>query len=271
MVKMFLTAILVSAAGSLMLSCAIEQRSPQLADARWIDLSYDFSDETVYWVTAEPFKRTTVAEGVTDKGYYYSAYNFSGAEHGGTHIDAPVHFAEGRKTVDQFDVDQLIAPGVMINVSGKTSADPDYLISVDDFVEWESENGEIPAASVVLLQTGFGKFWPDKKQYLGTDQKGAEAVKDLHFPGLHPEAAAWLVRERRPKAVGIDTASIDRGQSTDFQAHVALMTNNIPAFENVANLDELPVQGFHVIALPMKIKGGSGAPLRIIAAVPPVK
>jgi kynurenine formamidase len=271
MVKSFLAAILLFIAGSLMLSCGVDQGSSQFTDVKWIDLAYDFSDETIYWVTAEPFKRTTVAEGVTDKGFYYSAYNFSGAEHGGTHIDAPVHFAEGRKTVDQFDVDQLIAPGVVIDVTDKASSDPDYLITVNDIVEWEARNGAISTDSIVLLRTGFGKFWPDKKQYLGTDQQGPEAVKDLHFPGLHPHAAAWLVRERRPKAVGIDTASIDRGQSTDFGAHVALMSNNIPAFENVANLDKLPAKGFQVIALPMKIKGGSGAPLRVIAAVPPAK
>lgn len=248
-----------------------QQRTARHFEGQWIDLTHDFSEETVYWVTAEPFKRTTVAEGHTEAGFYYSAYNYSAAEHGGTHIDSPIHFAEGKKTVEQIDLDQLIAAAVKLDVSEKVSANRDYLISVDDIVEWESGNGEIPLGSIILLQTGFGKYWPDKKQYLGTDQKGPEAVKDLHFPGLDPEAAAWLVRKRSPKAVGIDTASIDHGQSTTFGAHVALMTNNIPAFENVANLDKLPATGFHVIALPMKIKGGSGGPLRIVAFIPGVQ
>ncbi len=233
----------------------------------WIDLSHDFSEETIYWVTAEPFKRTTVAEGKTDKGYYYSAYNFSGAEHGGTHIDAPVHFAEGKKTVDQIEPNQLIAPGVKIDVSQK-AADRDYQITADDIKNWETAHGKIPEWSIVLFQTGFASKWPNKKEYLGTDQKGDAAVKDLHFPGLHPDAAKWLVENRKIYAVGIDTASIDHGQSTVFGSHVALMTNNIPAFENVANLDKLPAKGFHVFALPMKIKGGSGAPLRIVAFIP---
>ena len=255
-----------------MTGCAQQQRQQQqqasFPAGQWVDLSHDFSDETIYWVTAEPFKRTTVAEGMTDKGYYYSAYNYSAAEHGGTHIDAPVHFAEGRKTVDQLPLEQLIAPAVKIDVSQKTATNRDYLVSVEDIENWEKQNGQIPDGSIVLLETGFGKFWPDKKQYLGTDQKGEAAVKDLHFPGLAPEAAQWLLKNRKIKAVGIDTASIDFGQSTTFGSHVALMTNNIPAFENVADLDKLPAKGALVIALPMKIKGGSGAPLRIIAFLP---
>ncbi|MGD9629621.1 MAG: cyclase family protein [Pyrinomonadaceae bacterium] len=234
----------------------------------WIDLTHEFGDDTIYWVTAEPFKRTTVAEGMTDGGYYYSAYNFSGAEHGGTHLDAPVHFAEGKKTADQIELAQLIAPGVKIDVSQKAAADRDYLITVEDVQAWESVNGRIPEWSIILLQTGFASRWPDKATYLGTDQKGPDAVKDLHFPGLHPDAAKWLVANRKFKAIGIDTASIDYGQSTKFETHVALMTNNIPAFENVGDMSKLPVKGFQVFAFPMKIKGGSGGPLRIAAFLP---
>jgi kynurenine formamidase len=230
-----------------------------------VDLTHDFSDETIYWVTAEPFKRTTVAEGMTPGGYYYSAYNYSAAEHGGTHIDAPVHFAEGKKTVEQIGLDQLTGEAVKIDVSEKAAGNADLAITVEDIKAWEAANGKIPEWSIILFQTGFGSRWPDKKAYLGTDQKGADAVKDLHFPGLDPEAAKWLVENRKFKAVGIDTASIDPGQSTTFGSHVALMTNNIPAFENVADMSKLPAKGFEIVALPMKIKGGSGAPLRIVA------
>lgn len=240
------------------------QLQTQFPSGEWIDLTHDFSEETLYWVTAEPFKRTTVAEGMTDKGYYYSAYNYSAAEHGGTHIDSPIHFAEGKKTVDQLQPNDLIGPGVKIDVSAN-AVDRDHQITIDDIKAWETVNGKIPEWSIILFQTGFGSKWPNAKEYLGTDQKGPDAVKDLHFPGLHPDAAKWLVENRKFKAVGIDTASIDYGQSTTFGSHVALMTNNIPAFENVANLDKLPATGFQVIALPMKIKGGSGAPLRIVA------
>ena len=247
---------------------ACQQQPERFPSGQWIDLSHDFSDETVYWVNAEPFKRTTVAEGMTDKGYYYSAYNFSGAEHGGTHIDSPVHFAEGKKTVDQIGLDQLIGEGINIDVSVKAAVDRDYQITIEDIKAWEAANGPIPEWSIILFRTGFGAKWPDKKAYLGTDQKGPDAVRDLHFPGLHPDTAKWLLENRKFRAVGIDTASIDHGQSALFGSHVALMTNNVPAFENVGNMDKLPVKGFQIVALPMKIKGGSGAPLRIVAFVP---
>ncbi len=254
----------------LSVGCAKQSNFPS---GRWIDLSYDFSDETIYWVTAKSFERETVFADKTEQGFYYSAYNYSAAEHGGTHIDAPVHFAEGRKTVDEIPLDQLIAPAVKIDVSAKTAANSDYLnsdylISVEDLINWETSNGKIPDGSILLFQTGFGKFYPNKAKYLGTEKRGDEAVKDLHFPGLDPNAAEWLVKNRKIAAIGIDTASIDYGQSTAFGSHVALMSENIPAFENVANLDNIPTKGAHIIALPMKIKGGSGAPLRIVAFIP---
>ncbi len=135
-------------------------------------------------------------------------------------------------------------------------------------MRWESRFGQIPERAIVLLDTGYARFWPSRKDYLGTDVRGQEGVRALHFPGLHPEAAAWLVRERQAKAVGIDTASIDHGQSTKFKTHIALLSHNVPVFENLANLDDLPDRGFDVIALPMKIKGGTGGPLRIIAVLP---
>lgn len=230
-----------------------------------IDLTHAFSGETVYWVTARQFELEEVAKGKTENGYYYSANNFSTAEHGGTHIDAPIHFAENMQSLDEIPLQQLIGTGIKIDISGKAFENRDYLINIQDLKNWEKSHGKIPEKSIVLFQTGFGKFYPDAKKYLGTAKRGPEAVKELHFPGLSPDAAAWLIENRKIKAVGLDTASIDFGQSTDFATHVALMSRNIPAFENVANLDKLPSTGFQIIALPIKIKGGSGGPLRIIA------
>jgi kynurenine formamidase len=126
---------------------------------------------------------------------------------------------------------------------------------------------QIPDGSIVLLETGYSKFYPDKIEYLGTDQRGPDAIKLLHFPGLSPEAAKWLVEKRNINAIGLDTPSIDYGQSTGFESHVTLLSKNIPAFENLTNLDQLPSKDFQVIALPMKIKDGSGGPLRIVAIV----
>jgi kynurenine formamidase len=93
-------------------------------------------------------------------------------------------------------------------------------------------------------------------------------VPKLHFPGLHPDAALWLAENRHIKAIGLDTASIDFGQSTLFESHRRLYERNIPAFENLMSLDALPAKGATIYALPMKIKGGSGGPLRAIAVLP---
>lgn len=233
----------------------------------WIDLTHPLSDKAVFWPTAEPFKMHTDFEGHTDKGYYYSAYTFCTAEHGGTHIDAPIHFAEGKNRVDEIPLEQLIGGAVVIDVSQQVAKNRNHQISLADIQGWEQQHGAIPSQAIILFRTGFGAYWPDAKKYLGTAKRGSEGVAELSFPGLGHEAAEWLIKNRQIKAVGIDTASIDHGKSQAFKTHVALMTKNIPAFENVANLNQLPATGVYVVALPVKIKGGSGGPLRIIAKV----
>jgi kynurenine formamidase len=237
------------------------------AKGSWVDLSHDFAADTIYWPTAEPFKLETVAAGKTEAGYYYSAYQFCAAEHGGTHIDAPVHFSEGNKSVDQLPIEQLIGPAIKLDVSAKAKSDSDYQVSSADFQNWEQLNGRIPDGSIVLIQTGWSEYWNERAKYLGTEKRGAEGVAELHFPGLAPEAARWLTENRKINAIGLDTASIDYGQSKLFESHRILMARDIPAFENVANLERLPTRVKLIVALPMKIRGGSGGPLRIVARV----
>jgi kynurenine formamidase len=252
----------------LIAATAIGQRVANLPPGTVIDLSHPFDATTVYWPTAESFKLEKDFEGMTDNGFYYSAYRYSSAEHGGTHIDAPVHFAKGRNSVDEIPLSQLIGPAIVVDVTEHVNKNRDYQVSAEDFKNWERRNGRIANGAIVLLRTGFGKFYPDRERYLGTDQRGEKAVANLHFPGLHPDAARWLTTNRKVKAIGLDTPSIDYGQSTMFESHRILFDKNIPAFENVANLHQLPVKGFSIVALPMKIKGGSGGPLRMIAIVP---
>jgi len=247
------------------LSCNSKEADPFAG--RLVDLSYAYDEQTIFWPTADGFKLEKVAEGMTPGGYYYAANNFSTAEHGGTHLDAPVHFAEGRHTADQIPLEQLMGAGIVLDVSEKCARDADYQVSTEDFAAWEREHGRLPEGVIVFLRTGFGRRWPDRRSYMGTDERGPDAVAKLHFPGLHPDAARWLVGERSIKAVGLDTPSIDYGQSKLFESHRALFERNVPAFENLANLEQLPLQGFHVVALPMKIKGGSGGPLRAVAIV----
>ncbi|WP_224491179.1 cyclase family protein [Robertkochia flava] len=237
-----------------------------LSDQRIIDLTHEFSRETVYWVTAREFEMDTVFAGQTENGYYYTANNICTAEHGGTHIDAPVHFSEGKQTVDRIPLENLLGTAIKIDVSEKAMKDPDYQVSIADLNAWEEKHGTpIPDNVIILFYTGHSRHYPDPKTYLGTEERGQDAIALLHFPGIAPEAANWLVHNRKVKAVGLDTPSLDYGQSKDFKTHVILLGENIPGFENLARLDQLPDTPFQVIALPMKIKGGSGGPLRIIA------
>ena len=176
-------------------------------------------------------------------------------------------FAAGKWTTDQIPLDRLIGNAVVVDVSAASAANADYQVAVADFTGWEATHGAIAPDIIGLIRTDFAKRSPNARSYWGTDEKGAGAVAQLHFPGLHPDAARGLV-EKRVKAVGLDTASIDYGQSTLFESHRILYERNIPAFENLAALDTLPPRGATVYALPMKIKGGTGGPLRAIAAVP---
>ena len=249
-------------------ACSRPPDRPQFPAGTLVDLSHDYSDQTVFWPTAESFTLQKVADGMTPQGYYYAANNFATSEHGGTHIDAPVHFAKGHRSVDQIPLDQLIGDAIVVDVTAACATQPDYQVTTDDFTAWERANGQIPDGAIVLLRTGYARFWPDAAKYLGTAERGDAAVAKLHFPGLHPGAAKWLTESRRIKAIGLDTASIDYGQSTLYESHRVLYERDIPAFENLATLERLPATGAKVIALPMKIKGGSGAPLRAMAIVP---
>lgn len=241
---------------------------PALAGWQFVDLSHAYGASTLYWPTdTAGFQLDTLAEGATPAGYYYAAKRFATAEHGGTHLDAPLHFAEGGDDVASIPLDRLILPGIVIDVSAAAAADPDYLVTVEDVLAWEDEHGHVPAGTAVLVRTGWAVRWPDALAYLGDDTPGEAG--NLHFPGLGAEAARMLVEDRRAALLGIDTASIDRGQSTNFIAHQIGAAAGVPNLENVADLSELPPTGFLLAALPMKIAGGTGAPVRIVALVPP--
>jgi kynurenine formamidase len=231
-----------------------------------VDLTHPFDRQTIYWPTARSFTLSPVAHGVTPGGWWYAANDFCAAEHGGTHLDAPIHFGEGRWTADQIPLDRLVGPAVVVDIAAKAGRDADALLTRGDVEAAERAGGRIPDGSVVLVRTGWSQRWPNKKRYLGTDAPGDTA--HLHFPGVDGDAAAWLTTARRIRAVGIDTASIDRGASADFRAHRAFANANVPIFENLDGLDAVPARGATFVGLPMKIGGGSGGPLRAIALLP---
>ncbi|HSP14144.1 MAG TPA: cyclase family protein [Thermoanaerobaculia bacterium] len=248
--------------------CASVARPPiDLSRAEVVDLTYSFDDHTLYWPNSPSgFELRRLAYGPTPGGYFYSSNTFCAPEHGGTHLDAPIHFAEHGRSADQIPVDQLIAPAVVIDITAKTANDPDYRLTPDDVRAWESANGTIPNGAIVLLRTGWGSRYPDRKAYFGDDTPGA--TDKLHFPSFGAEAARVLVNDRRVGAIGVDTASIDYGQSRDFIVHQIANGAGVPGLENIANLERVPARGAWVVALPMKIAGGSGGPLRIVALVP---
>ena len=243
-----------------------------LADAfregRVADLTHTFNRDTIYWPTEEGFKLVNEKAGFTDKGYYYAANRFIAAEHGGTHIDAPIHFFASGQAVDAIPLERLVGEAAVIDVTEACVKNPDYQVDIDDLRRWEQTHQRQLVDVIVLLRTGYAKRWPNRKAYLGTEARGVEGVAQLHFPGLAPAAAKWLTQNRYIKAVGSDTASIDYGQSKRFGSHVTLFAHAIPAIENVGDMTRLPTTGTTIIALPMKIGGGSGSPVRVIAIVP---
>jgi kynurenine formamidase len=243
------------------------RRPPALDEARLIDLSHPFDTRTLYWPTAPSgFQLSTIHRGRTPAGFFYAAHSFCAPEHGGTHMDAPVHFAEGRQGLDEVPLRRVIAPAVVIDVSRQASADADYRLTVEDVRAWEVRHGRIPEGAAVLLRTGWASRWPDAKRYFGDDTPGD--VSRLHFPSYGVEAARLLVEDRRVGMLGLDTASIDYGPSKDFAVHQVAAAANVPALENLADLTALPEDGAWIMALPMKIGGGSGGPVRVVALLP---
>ena len=238
------------------------------ANGVWHDLTHPFDERTIYWPTEKGFLFEAGTNGPTAKGYYYAANRFASAEHGGTHLDAPRHFSATGQTADMVPLERLVGPAVVVDVSERCATNPVHEVTADELVAWESAQGIQLVDVILLIRTGWSGKWGDRAAYLGTDALGPGAVARLRFPGLAPTAARWLTGHRRVRAVGIDTASIDHGPSTHFESHVLLCGADIPVFENVAGLDRLPATGSFVVALPMKIAGGSGGPLRIVARVP---
>ena len=239
-----------------------------VAGWRLVDLSHAYGGNTLYWPTdTTGFRLDTLAEGQTPGGWFYAAREFATAEHGSTHLDAPSHFAEGADDAASVPLERLVAPGVVVDVAAAAAADPDYLVTPEDVLAWEAEHGPVPAGAAVLVRTGWAARWPDALAYLGDDTPGETG--DLHFPGIGAAAARLLVEDRGVGLLGIDTASIDHGPSTDFIAHRIGAAAGVPNLENLADLSGLPPRGFLLAALPMKIEHGTGAPVRVVALVPP--
>jgi len=266
---MYRTAPIFAAASLIaVIGCATPEPRPfSLEGTTLVDLTHPFTPETLYWPTSPSgFKLEQLAYGETPGGWFYSSYAFSAPEHGGTHLDAPIHFSASGRTAEQIPLEQLIAPAVVIDISAKAAADRDAMLEPADLEAFEREHGAVPSGALVLLRTGWDQHWGDRLAYFGDDTPG-DASK-LHFPGFGPEAAKILVEERGAAGLGVDTPSIDRGPSPDFQVHRILSAKNGVGLENLTALDRIPPTGAIVFALPMKMQGASGGPVRVVAVVP---
>lgn len=236
---------------------------PDLDAARIVDLTHAYDEDTIYWPTdTRGFRLEVLARGETEGGWFYAANAFCTAEHGGTHLDAPSHFHEDGQSVEAIPLERLIGSAVVIDIAPEADADPNYRLSRADVHRHESRHGTIPSGAIVLLHTGWSERWPDVLAYLGDDTPGD--ASRLSFPGYGAEAARLLVEERGVAVLGVDTASIDPGNSRDFPVHRIAAARQVVGLENLTNLGELPPRGAAVIALPMKIAGGSGGPVRVV-------
>lgn len=247
-------------------SASVHSLDPQ--SYRTIDLTHDYDSQTLYWPSRPPmsFELQKLASGITPGGWFYAANRLCTPEHGGTHLDAPNHFHEQGQTTEQLPLEKLLAAGVRIDVTRQAQADRNYRLSRDDVLRFEQRAGRIQPGTIVLLHTGWSRFWPNREKYFG-DASTEDATR-LEFPSYGEDAARLLVEERQVALLGVDTASIDYGRSKNFIVHRIASARNVGGLENLTGLDALPERGFTVIALPMKIAGGSGGPVRVVALVP---
>lgn len=269
----------VAVAAALMLAGCSADSGPEAGDGnglataltdpdrfRVVDLSHSLDEQTPYWPTApHGFRRQTLHEGETEEGFYFYLGRFATPEHIGTHMDAPAHFDADGAMLGEVPVERLIGPAVVIDVRDEAAENRDYALTRERVEAFEAEHGTIPEGAIVLLRTGWSRYWDDPAAFFGDDPEAKDWSP--HFPSYGPDAARLLI-ERGVAVLGTDTASIDRGRSKNFGVHQLANGVGIPGIEGLANLGELPPTGATVIALPPRIARGSGGPVRVIALVP---
>jgi kynurenine formamidase len=245
-----------------------ETPSSPLPRFRTIDLTHPLDAAGCAWPGEAPFRLEAPEVSLLPDGTRVVSHRFSCPEHAGTHLDAPAHMVAAGLTVEGLPLDRLIGEGVCVDAREPIGGDPRARVTRSVFAQWEARHGALAPGSIVLVATGWSARWGDPLRYLGSADRTPAGAASLAFPGLDGDAARWLADERGIGAVGIDTAGIDPGDSADLAAHRALLPRGVVVFENLARLDALPARGFLVVALPLPIRGGTGAPARIVALLP---
>lgn len=228
-----------------------------------IDLTHTIAENIPYWpeesIQNNLFHKRIISEH-KESGFLSHMINIP--EHYGTHIDAPIHGDETKISVDQIPIERLASNGIVIDTEEKVKSDYDYQLEIADIQSWEKKFGKIYDKSIVIMRTGWSKYWYDAKKYLNMDNRGI-----MHFPGFSRRAIEFLINERGINGIGVETLSIDCGNSSKFEVHRSLFEANRYAIENLANIDLLPPKDFLILSLPLKIKGGSGSPARVVALI----
>lgn len=193
----------------------------------------------------------------------YNMFEWHLVEHSGTHLDAPIHFSENGADVSEITAAALVAPLAVVDVTAKAAQNPDYLLSREDLATWETKYGILPAGACVAMHSGWGRLaLTDPDRFTGRDADGT-----LHFPGISPQAAEWLLTEREVAGIAVDTLSLDNGPSSDFKTHNLWLPAGRWGLENVANLERTPAAGATLVVGLPKVKDATGAPVRLFAFV----
>jgi kynurenine formamidase len=239
--------------------CASGEFSDAASFKRVIDLTHTMSADFPTFDGAPGIEMRRIKELKKDG---YNLYQWQLNEHSGTHLDAPIHFSENGASVEQVPADTLVVPLAVINVADKAAKDPDYQLSRSDLAVWERRHGRLPVNCCVALNSGWARHVGDKAKYVGKDAGGV-----MHFPGIGPDAAAWLIKQRKVAGLAVDTLSLDHGASKDFKTHVTWLPSGRWGLENVVNLDRVPAVGATLVVGLAKVKGATGAPARLLALI----
>ena len=183
-------------------------------------------------------------------------------EHAGTHVDAPIHYSDSGASADMIPAEQLVVPLVVVDVSAKAARHNDYALTTRDLADWEARHGPLPDGCCVAMNSGWAARLSSAAKFTGKDAAGA-----MHFPGIAPDTAEWLLKERRVAGLAVDTLSLDPGVSKDFRTHSTWLPAGRWGIENIANLDRVPPAGATLVVGLPKVKGATGGPGRIFALV----
>ena len=225
-----------------------------------VNLSWPIQTEIPRWPGDPAVEFETCAEHKTN-GYFLR--RFSMGEHSGTHLSAPAGFYKSGTDNEEFSAQDLVKPGIVMDISGHAKINSDYALTMNDVLDWESDHGPVPQGCIVLLRTGWQAKWNEPFAYLG-----GGAADQLHFPGFELDTAQLLIEGRNISGLGIDTAGVEPGIDTEFSVSRLALGNRMIVLENMTGLDQLPACGFLLVVGLIRLKGGSGGPTAITALVP---